>query len=60
MRYNMPKARYINNCCEMADFFTSRTKRNTDAPLVGDDLMLSQYQLTDGAADAPRNTSVIL
>ena len=34
------------------DFFTSRTKRVTDATLVGDDLMLLQYQLRDDAADA--------
>ena len=42
------------------DFFTSRTKRVTDATLVGDDLMLLQYQLRDDAADAPRKTNVIL
>ena len=38
----------------------SRTKRVTDAALVGDDLMLLQYQLIDDAADAPRKTNFIL
>ena len=56
----MPKTRYVNNYREVVDFSTSRTKRVTDATLVGDDLMLSQYQLIDDAADAPRKTNVIL
>ena len=38
----------------------SRTKRVTDAALVGDDLMLLQYQLIDDAADAPRKTNFLL
>ena len=60
MRDNMPKTRYVNNYREVVDYFTSRTKRVTDATLVGDDLMLLQYQLIDDAADAPRKTNVIL
>ena len=60
MRDNMPKTRYINSYREVVDYFTSRTKRVTDATLVGDDLMLLQYQLIDDAADAPRKTNVIL
>ena len=60
MRDNMPKTRYINNYREVVDYFTSRTKRVTDATLVGDDLMLLQYQLIDDAANAPRKTNVIL
>ena len=60
MRDNIPKTRYVNNYCEVVDFFTSRTKRVTDATLVGDDLMLLQYQHIDDAADAPRKTNVIL
>ena len=60
MRDNMLKTRYVNNYREVVDYFTSRTKRVTDATLVGDDLMLLQYQLIDDAADAPRKTNVIL
>ena len=60
MRDNMPKTRYINNYKEVVEYFTSRTKRVTDATLVGDDLMLLQYQLIDDAADAPRKTNVVL
>ena len=56
----MPKTRFVNNFCEVVDFFTSRTKRVTDATLAGDDIMLLQYQLIDDAADAPRKTKVIL
>ena len=59
MRDNMPKTRYVNNYPEVVNFLTSRTKRVTDATLVGDDLMLLQYQLIDDAADAPRKTNVI-
>ena len=60
MRDNLPKTRYVNNYREVVDFSTSRTKRVTDATLVGDYLMLLQYQLIDDAADAPRKTNVIL
>ena len=60
MRDNMPKTRYINSYREIVDYFTSRTKRVTDATLVGDDLVLLQYQLIDDAADGPRKTNVIL
>ena len=60
MRDNMPKTRYVNIYREVVDYFTSRTKRVTDATLGGDDLMMLQYQLIDDAADAPRNTNVIL
>ena len=35
MRDNMPKTRYVNNYREVVDYFTSRTKRVTDATLVG-------------------------
>ena len=56
----MPKTRYVNNYREVVEYFTSRKKRVTDATLVGDDLMLLQYQLIDDAADSPRKTSVIL
>ena len=60
MRDNMPKTRYVNNYREVEDFFTSRTKCVTDATLIGDYLMLLQYQLIDDVADAPRKTNVIL
>ena len=60
MRDNMPKTRYVNNYHEVVEFFMSRTKRVTDATLVGDDLMLLQYQLIDDAADSPREINVIL
>ena len=50
----MPKTMYVNNYREVVDYFTSRTKRVTDATLVGDDLMLLQY------IDVPRKTNVIL
>ena len=60
MRDNMPKTRYVNNYREVVEYFTSKTKRVTDATLVGDDLMLLQYQLIDDAADSPRKTNVIL
>ena len=32
----------------------------TDATLIGDDLMLLQYQLIDDASDSSRKTNVIL
>ena len=60
MRDNMPKTRYVNNYREVVEYFTSRTNRVTDATLVGDDLMLLQYQLIDDAADSPRKINVIL
>ena len=50
----MPKTRYVNNYREVVDFFTSQMKRVTDATLVGDDLMLLQYQLINDAADASK------
>ena len=60
MRDNMPKTKYINSYRDVIEHFTSKTKRVTDAALVGDDLMLLQYQLIDDAADSPRKTNVIL
>lgn len=60
MRDNMPQTRYVNNYKEVVEYFTSKTKRVTDATLVGDDLMLLQYQLIDDDAASPRKTNVIL
>ena len=60
MRENMPKTKYVNKYSEVVEYFTSKTKRVTDATLVGDDLMLLQYQLIDDAADQSRKTNVIL
>ena len=54
MRHNMPKTIYVVNYRELCEYFTSRLKHETDATLVGDDLMLLQYQLMGDAADDPQ------
>ena len=52
--------RYVNSYPEFVDFLTSRTKRVSDATLVGHDFTFLQYQLIDDAADAPRKPKVLL
>ena len=60
MRENLPKRRYVNNYPDVVKSFTSNFSRVLDAALVGDDLMLLQFQLVDDAADVHRKSNVIL
>ena len=60
MRENLPKTRYVNNYPDVVKYFTSNFSRVIDATLVGEDLMLLQYQMIDDAADIPRKSNVVL
>ena len=44
------KRSYVNTYSEVVKVFMSNTTKDLDAALVGDDLMLLQYQLIDDAA----------
>ena len=58
MTENLPKTRYVSIYSEVVKFFTSDTANVLDAALVGDDLMLLQYQIFDDASDVPRKSNV--
>ena len=60
MRENLPKTRYVNNYPDVVKYFTSNFSHVIDTTLVGEDLMLLQYQMIDDAADIPRKSNVVL
>ena len=60
MRENLPKKRYVNNYPDVLKYFTSNFALVVDATLVGEDLMLLQYQMIDDAADITRKSKVVL